>query len=52
MTLVAADVIVRTILSRPLAGPDAAMIFEDFARYQRRAGQAVMLRLLRLPEAL
>lgn len=52
MTLVAADVIVRTILSRPLAGPEAAVIFEDFSRYQRRAGQAVMLRLLRLPQSL
>jgi len=52
MTLVAADVIVRTILSRPLAAAEAATIFEDFARYQRRAGQAVMLRLLRLPQAL
>ena len=52
MTLVAADVIVRTILSRPLAAAEAATIFEDFGRYQRRAGQAVMLRLLRLPQAL
>ncbi|WP_457767795.1 cytochrome P450 [Cyanobium sp. ULC084] len=52
MTLVAADVIVRTILSRPLAGPEAAMIFGDFARYQRRAGQAVMLSLLRVPQGL
>jgi len=52
MTLVAADVIVRTILSRPLAAAEAATIFEDFANYQRRAGQAVMLRLLRLPQAL
>jgi cytochrome P450 len=50
MTLVTADVIVRTILSRPLAAAEAAGIFEAFIRYQRRAGQALMLRLLRLPE--
>ena len=50
MTLVTADVIVRTILSRPLEGAEAAGIFEAFARYQRRAGQALMLRLLRLSE--
>ncbi len=52
MTMVAADVIVRTILSRPLEGAEAAVILADFARYQRRAGQAVMLRLLRLPQGL
>lgn len=52
ITLVAADVIVRTILSRPLAGAEAAVIFDDFARYQRRAGQAMMLRFLRLPQGL
>lgn len=50
MTLVAADVIVRTILSRPLREAEAAIIFQAFARYQRRAGQALILRLLRLPQ--
>jgi cytochrome P450 len=50
MTLVTADVIVRTILSRPLQAAEAAGIFEAFARYQRRAGRALMLRLLRLPQ--
>ncbi len=50
MTLVTADVIVRTILSRPLEAAEAAGIFRAFARYQRRAGQALVLRLLRLPE--
>jgi cytochrome P450 len=50
MTLVTADVIVRTILSRPLAAAEAAGIFDAFSRYQRRAGQALMLRLLRLPQ--
>jgi cytochrome P450 len=51
MTMVTADVIVRTILSRPLGGEEADMIFEEFARYQRRAGQALMLRFLRLPRS-
>ena len=50
MTLVTADVIVRTILSRPLEAAEAAGIFDAFARYQRRAGQALMLRFLRLPQ--
>ncbi|MBM5797807.1 MAG: cytochrome P450, partial [Cyanobacteria bacterium K_Offshore_0m_m2_072] len=45
-----ADVIVRTILSRPLEAAEAAGIFDAFARYQRRAGQALMLRFLRLPQ--
>ena len=49
MTLVTADVIVRTILSRPLAEAEAAAIFESFSRYQKRAGRALMLRFLRLP---
>ena len=50
MTLVTADVIVRTILSRPLEAAEAAGIFDAFARYQRRAGRTLMLRLLRLPQ--
>ncbi len=48
MTLVAADVIVRTILSRPLEGAEAEAIFAAFTRYQKRAGRALMLRFLRL----
>ncbi|MDA1247543.1 MAG: cytochrome P450, partial [Cyanobacteria bacterium] len=48
MTLVAADVIVRTILSRPLEGSEAEEIFAAFSRYQKRAGRALMLRFLRL----
>ena len=50
MTLVTADVIVRTILSRPLEAAEAADILQAFQRYQRRAGQALVLRLLQLPE--
>ena len=49
MTLVTADVIVRTILSRPLEGAEAEAIFSAFTRYQKRAGRALMLRFLRLP---
>lgn len=49
MTLVTADVIVRTILSRPLQGAEAEAIFAAFTRYQKRAGVALMLRFLRLP---
>ena len=48
MTLVTADVIVRTILSRPLEGAEAEAIFAAFTRYQKRAGRALMLRFLRL----
>ena len=49
MTLVTADVIVRTILSRPLHEEEATRIFAAFARYQRRAGRLMLLRFLRLP---
>lgn len=49
MTLVTADVIVRTILTRPLQGAEAEAIFAAFTRYQKRAGVALMLRFLRLP---
>lgn len=49
MTLVTADVIVRTILSRPLQGAEAEAIFAAFTRYQKRAGVALTLRFLRLP---
>ena len=52
MTLVTADVIVRTILSRSLEGAEAEAIFAAFTRYQKRAGRALMLRLLRLPRRL
>jgi len=50
MTLVTADVIVRTILSRPLDAHEARQIFAAFARYQRRAGLVMLLRFLRLPK--
>ena len=52
MTLVTADVIVRTILSRPLGAAEAAGILRAFQRYQRRAGHALVLRLLGLPQGL
>ena len=52
MTLVTADVIVRTLLSRPLEAAEAADILQAFQRYQRRAGQALVLRLLQLPAPL
>ncbi len=52
MTLVTADVIVRTILSRPLEAAEAADILRSFQRYQHRAGRALVLRLLQLPGAL
>jgi cytochrome P450 len=51
MSLVTADVIVRTILSRPLAPCEARTIFAAFARYQRRASLVMVLRFLRLPKA-
>lgn len=50
MTLVTADVIVRTILSRPLSQAEAVNVFDAFVKYQRRAGQALILRFLRLPQ--
>ena len=52
MTLVTADVIVRTILSRPLEAAEAADILCSFQRYQHRAGRALVLRLLQWPGAL
>ncbi|MEI6360042.1 MAG: cytochrome P450 [Synechococcus sp. ELA619] len=51
MTLVTADVIIRTILSRPLADSEGGEILEAFSRYQKRAGQVLLLRFLRLPQA-
>ena len=50
MTLVTADVIVRTILSKSLDPNEAKEIFAAFARYQRRAGLAMVLRFLRMPK--
>ncbi len=52
MTQVTADVIVRTILSRPLAQGEAGEVFAAFARYQRRAARALVLRFLHLPAGL
>lgn len=52
MTMVTADVIVRTILSRPLQEGEAQEIFAAFSRYQRRAARALVLRLLRLPKSI
>ncbi|WP_320667364.1 cytochrome P450 [Prochlorococcus sp. MIT 1307] len=52
MTMVAADVIIRTILSRPIEGDEATDIFKAFSRYQRHAGRALVLRFLRLPKSL
>ena len=52
MTQVTADVIVRTILSRPLSVVEATDVLTAFRRYQRRAGQALVLRLLQVPESL
>jgi len=49
MTAYTADVIVRTILSEPVTGPDAAAVFESFARYQHRTVPALVLRLLGVP---
>jgi cytochrome P450 len=50
MTMVTADVIVRTILSKALDINEAKVIFAAFARYQRRAGLMMVLRFLRLPK--
>ena len=49
MTWVTADVIVRTILSRPVQEGEAREVFEAFARYQRKAARALILRFARLP---
>ena len=50
MTLVTADVIIRTILSQPIDSNAGAEIFEAFTNYQRRAGRAGILKLFRLNE--
>lgn len=52
MTLVTADVIVRTLTSEPLAAAEAEQVFLAFSRYQRRAAITLILRLLRLPRLL
>jgi len=52
MTLVTADVIVRTITSVPLAAAEAEQVFLAFSRYQHRAAITLILRLLRIPRAL
>ncbi|WP_320675173.1 cytochrome P450 [Prochlorococcus sp. MIT 1341] len=52
MTLVTADVIMRTILSRPLSEGESKKIFLAFSRYQRKAGRALVLRFLNLPKSL
>ena len=49
MTWVTADVIVRTILSRPVQEGEAQEVFEAFGRYQRKAARALILRFARLP---
>lgn len=42
MTHVAADIILRTILSRPLDGAGARQVFEAFAKYQALAPRLMM----------
>lgn len=49
MTMVTADVIVRTILSRSIEDQEARQVFDAFKRYQRRAGHAGILRIFRVP---
>jgi cytochrome P450 len=49
MTLVTADVIVRTIMSLVLPAAEAQRIEQGFQRYQRRAGIAAVLALLGVP---
>ena len=52
MTLVTADVIVRTLTSAPLAAAEAEQVFLAFSRYQHRAAITLILRLLRIPRVL
>ncbi len=49
MTWVTADVIVRTILGRPLQAGEAREVVAAFGRYQRKAARALVMRFLRLP---
>ena len=50
VTRVAADIIFRTLFSRPLAEGESREIHGGFQAYQRHAQRAVMLRLYRLPQ--
>ena len=52
ITLVTADVIIRTILSRELQQEEANNIFQAFSRYQKNAGRALIFRFLKLPKKL
>lgn len=49
MTHVAADIIYRTLFSQSLDAQGARVIHTAFARYQRQAQSAALLRLYRLP---
>lgn len=51
MTLLAADVILRTLTATPLAPQQAGPIFAAFALYQRRAARGLVWRLLRCPKS-
>lgn len=48
MTHVTADIIFRTIFSKPMAGTDAHRVFEAFARYQALAPRLMLPALYRL----
>ena len=50
VTHVAADIIFRTLFSRPLTEAESRAIYDGFHAYQRHAQRAVMLRLYRLPQ--
>jgi cytochrome P450 len=50
VTHVAADIIFRTLFSRPLTEEESREIYDGFYAYQRHAQRAVMLRLYRLPQ--
>ena len=50
VTHVAADIIFRTLFSRPLTEAESRAIYDGFHAYQKHAQRAVMLRLYRLPQ--
>lgn len=50
ITHVAADIIFRTLFSRPLTERESREIYDGFHAYQKHAQRAVMLRLYRLPQ--
>jgi cytochrome P450 len=50
VTHVAADIIFRTLFSRPLTEAESREIYDGFHAYQRHAQRAVMLRLYKLPQ--